>query len=69
MHSRATVVIPLYDCVIFVSAFNGAELFCWFAEIAQTLDAITGSQFRVGSRGASERWPLGAICVGSCSRV
>jgi hypothetical protein len=31
------------------------------SEIAQTLDAITGSQFRVGRRGPNERWPLGAI--------
>jgi len=49
MHSCATVVIPLYDCVVFVSALNGAELVSWFSEIAQTLDAITrillGSHF------------------------
>jgi hypothetical protein len=69
MHSRATVVIPLYDCVILVCALNGAELVCWFSEIAQTLDAITGNQFRVGSRKPRERWPLGAICVSSRSRV
>jgi hypothetical protein len=69
MHSRATVIVPLYDCVIFVSALNGAELVCWFSKIAQTLDAITGTQFRVGSRGSSERWPFGAICVSNCSGV
>ena len=51
MHPRATVVIPLYDCVIFVSALNRSELAFWFSEIAQTLDAITGSEFRAGSRG------------------
>ena len=69
MHSGTTVVIPLYDCVIFVSALNGTEFLCWCSEITQTLDAITGSQFWVGSRRPRQPWPLGAICVGSCSRV
>ncbi len=69
MHSRAPVVIPLYDCVIFVSALHGAELVGWFSEIAQTLDAITGRKFRVGSGGLRERWPLGSIFVSSCSGV
>jgi hypothetical protein len=54
MHSRATVVIPLDDCVIFVSALNRAELVGWFSKIAQTFDAIAGCQFRVGSGGSSE---------------
>ena len=61
MHSFATVVVPLYDGVIFVGALNGAELVRWFSEIAQPFDAITGSQFRVGPRGPIERWLLGAI--------
>lgn len=61
MHSCATVVIPLYDCVVFVGELNGAELVCWFSEIAQTLNAITGSQFRVGRRWPIKRWVLGAI--------
>ncbi len=69
MHSRATVVIPLYDRVIFVSALNSAECVCWFSEVAQTLDAITGSQFRIGGIGPRERWPLGSICVSSCSEM
>jgi hypothetical protein len=38
------VVIPLYDGVGFIGALN--ELVCWSSEIAQTLDAIPGSQFR-----------------------
>jgi hypothetical protein len=40
MHSCATVVIPLYDGVVFVGALNRTELVRWFSEIAQTLDAI-----------------------------
>jgi hypothetical protein len=67
MHSSATVVIPLHDCVIFVSALNRAELVRRFSEITQTLDAITGSEFRVGATGSIERWVLGAIRVSSCS--
>lgn len=51
MHSCATVVIPLYDGVVFIGALDGAELFRWFSETAQTLDVIIGSQCRVGRRG------------------
>ena len=61
MLSCATVVIPLYDCVVFISSLHGAELSGWFSKVAQTLDAITGSQFRVRTRGPIERWTLGAI--------
>ena len=61
MHSRATVVIPLYDGVIFVGALNGAELVRRFSETAQPLDAITGSQVRVGPGWPIERWLLGAL--------
>ena len=46
MPSFATVVVPLYEGVIFIGALNGAELVRWFSETAQSLDAITGSQFR-----------------------
>jgi len=61
MHSSATVVIPLDDRILFVGALNGTELVRWFSEIAQTLDAITGSQFRNGTRRPIERWTLGTI--------
>ena len=61
MLSCATVVIPLYDCVLFVSSLHGAELSCWFSKVAQALDAIPGSQVRVRARGPIERWTLGAI--------
>jgi hypothetical protein len=69
MHSCATVVIPLHDSVVFVGALNGAELGSWFSEIAQALDTITGSQFRVGRGGPIERWPLCAIGVRSGAGV
>jgi hypothetical protein len=61
MHSCTPVVIPLHDCVVFVNPLNGAELVGWFSKISQALDAITGSQFRVGTGGPIERWFLGAI--------
>ena len=47
MVSCATVVIPLYGCVVFVRPLHGAELICWFSKIPQPLDAIPGRQFRV----------------------
>jgi hypothetical protein len=53
--------IPLYDGIVFVGALNSAELGSWFSEIAQALDTITGSQFRVGNGRPIERWPSGAI--------
>jgi hypothetical protein len=61
MHSCATVVIPLHDRVVFVSTLNGAELLRWLSEIAQTLNAVTGRHFRIGTGGPIERWLLGAI--------
>jgi hypothetical protein len=61
VHSRATVAIPLYDGLIIVGALNGAELVSRFSETAQLLDAITGSQFRVGPRWPIQRRLLGAL--------
>ena len=53
MHSCATVVIPLDDGVVFIGALDGAEFGGWLPKVAQTLDAIAGSQFRVGTDGRS----------------
>jgi hypothetical protein len=50
-----TVVIPLYDAVVSLERSNGAEFGSWFSEIAQTLDAITRSQFRAGRRWTIQR--------------
>jgi hypothetical protein len=67
--SHTTVVIPLYKRVFFIRLLNCTEFSSWLSEISQTLDAITGIQFRVGSRGLDERWPLGSVCVSRCSNV
>ena len=67
--SHTTVVIPLYKRVVFVRLLNCSEFSSRLSEISQTLDAITGIQFRVGSRGLDERWPLGSVCVSRCSNV
>jgi len=67
--SHTTVVIPLYKRLVFVSLLNCTEFSGWFSEISQTLDAITGIQFRVGSGGQDERWSLGSVCVRSGSSV
>jgi len=69
MHSRATVVIPLDDGVVFIGALNGAEFGSWYSEVAQTFDALTGRQFRVGHRGSIQRGPLGTLGVRNCTRV
>jgi hypothetical protein len=59
--SHATVMIPFDDGVIFVSPLNCAELPSRPSEVAQTLDAISGTQFLVGGRGVGERWLLGTV--------
>jgi hypothetical protein len=63
MESHATVVIPLDDRVLFVSALNCAEFSSRLSEVAQSFDAISASQFLVGGRRLGERWPCGAVCV------
>jgi hypothetical protein len=61
MDSHSTVIIPLDDCVLFVSSFNGSEFPIRLSEVAQTLDAITGSQLLVRGGRLGERWSLGAV--------
>jgi hypothetical protein len=65
VESRATVIIPFDDRVIFVGLFNCAEFSSRLSEVAQTLDAISGIQFLVGGRGLGERWPFGTVGVRS----
>jgi hypothetical protein len=66
---HTTVVIPLYKRVVFVRLLNCSEFSGRFSKISQTLDAIPGIQFRVGSAGLNERWPLGSVCISSRSSV
>jgi hypothetical protein len=65
VESRATVIIPFDDRIIFVGLFNCAEFSSRLSEVAQTLDAISGIQFLVGGRGLGERWPFGTVGVRS----
>jgi hypothetical protein len=67
--ARSTVIIPLYNRVIFVRLLNGSEFSSRFSKISQTHDSISGIQFRVGSGGLDERRPFGSVCVSSCSSV
>jgi hypothetical protein len=61
VQSHATVIIPLDDRVLVVSSLNCAEFSIGLSEVAQTLDAISGTQFLAGGGGLGERWSLGAI--------
>jgi hypothetical protein len=61
VQSRATVVIPLDDCILFVSSFNCADFSIRLSERAQPLDPISGSQLLAGGGGLGERWPLGTV--------
>ena len=69
MDSHSTVIIPLDDRVIFVRSFNCAEFSIRLSEIAQTLDAISGTQFRACGRGFCERWFFGTVRVRDRARV
>ena len=61
MESGATVVIPLYDRVLFVSSLNSADFSSWLSEVAQTLNPISGSQILAGGGGLGERWSPGPV--------
>jgi hypothetical protein len=61
VQSHPTVIIPLDDRVLVVSSLNCAEFSVGLSEVAQTLDAISGTQFLAGGGGLGERWSLGAI--------
>jgi hypothetical protein len=69
MLSRATVVIPFHQRVVFVRFLNCPEFPSRLAKISQAHNSISGIQFRVGSERLDERGSLGAVCVSSCSRV
>ena len=51
VESRATVIVPFDDRVIFVSLLNCAEFSSRLSEVTQTLDPISGSQLLAGGRG------------------
>jgi hypothetical protein len=58
MESHTAVIVPFDDRVIFVSLLNCTEFSSRLSEVAQTLDAISGSQFLVGGSGLGEWWSL-----------
>jgi hypothetical protein len=59
--SHTTIVIPLYKRVVFVGLLNCTEFSSRLSKISQAFDAITGIEFRVGSGGLDEPWPLGSV--------
>jgi hypothetical protein len=61
MESHTTVTIPFNERVVFVSLLNCAEFSGGFSEVAKTLDAISGIQFRAGRSGLGEWWLLGTV--------
>jgi len=69
VQSHSTVIIPLYKRIVFVGLLNRSELSSRLSKISQALDAITGIQFRVGSKGLDQWWPVGSVCLSRCSSV
>jgi len=59
--SHTTVIIPFDNRVVFVSSLNCSEFSRRLSEVAQTLDAISGTQFLDGGRGLGERWLLSTV--------
>jgi hypothetical protein len=58
---HTTIIIPFDDRVIFVGLLNRAEFPSRLSEVAQTLDAISGTQFLVGGTALAERRLLGTV--------
>src|SRR5580700_770189 len=61
VQSHTTVIIPFDHRVIFVSLLNCADFSSRLSEVAQTLDAISGTQFLVGGRWFGKRRLLGSV--------
>jgi hypothetical protein len=61
VESHATVIVPLDDRVVFVGLLNYSEFSSRSSEVAQPLDAISGTQFLVGGGGLGERRLLGTV--------
>jgi hypothetical protein len=61
VNSYTTVVIPFDERVIFINLPNCAKFSRWHSEVAQTLDAISGTQLLSGGGGFDKRWLLGTV--------
>ena len=61
VNSYTTVVIPFDDRVIFVNLPNCAEFSRRYSEVAQSLDAISGTQFLASAGRFDQRWLLGTV--------
>jgi hypothetical protein len=64
-----TVIIPLDDCILFISLLNCPEFSSRLAEVAQAFDPISGVQFLVCGERVGEPWLFGTIGVRGCSEV
>ncbi len=56
--SRATVVIPFDERVIFIHLPNCAEFSRRYSEVAQTFDAVSWTQILVSSERVDKCWLL-----------
>ncbi|HLJ26187.1 MAG TPA: hypothetical protein VKY85_05715 [Candidatus Angelobacter sp.] len=59
--SDTTVIIPSDEGVIFVRLLNCAEFSVRHAEVAQTCDAISGTQFLASGSGFGKRRSPGTV--------
>ena len=61
MNSYTSVVIPFDERVIFVNLPNCAKFSSRHSEIAQTFDAISGTQISARAGRVDKRWLLGTV--------
>jgi hypothetical protein len=61
VNSYTTVVIPFDERVIFIHLPNCAKFSRRYSEVAQTLDAISGTQFLASAGRFDKRWLLGTV--------
>jgi hypothetical protein len=59
--SYSTVVIPFDERVMFIYLSDCAKLSRRDSEVTQTLDAISGTQFRAGAGRFDKRWHPGTV--------
>jgi hypothetical protein len=61
VNSYAPVVIPFDESIVFIDLPNCAKFSSRQSEIAQTFDAISGTQISSSAGRVDKRWPLRTV--------
>ena len=61
MNSYTTVVIPFDERIIFIHLSNRPKFSSRHSKVAQTFDAISGTQISASAGRVDKRWLLGTV--------